>query len=110
MTLRSGYAVLFFVGLACSVAAVVVWLMGTGGNLGALRAYATDGLVLFLLANVGLGVVATILFIATDGPKRRVPFCGWAIIVSLFLGVSAGLPLYLWLREKYRVRGRVRSG
>ena len=35
-----------------------------------------------------------------DGKKHQVKYVGWIWLSTMLLGLSGGLPLYLWAREK----------
>ena len=110
MTLRTGYACLFWLGVFLPLASYLGFSWWRGPDpLDVSADILRSGVVAHLAINGLVAAAAAIAFIATDGPKRRIPYCGWAILLTLVPGVSAGLPFYLWLREKYRVHGRMRS-
>jgi hypothetical protein len=55
----------------------------------------------FVLMDMVITAFAFFVFVALDNRKRKVKFA-WLSIVGVFMvGVSFGLPLYLYLRDRY---------
>ena len=54
----------------------------------------------FFGADVLVSAVVLVIFVATEGRRRNVKGWGWAIVGTLTVGVSFGLPLFLYLRER----------
>jgi len=54
-----------------------------------------------ILMDMVMTAVAFFAFVALDGRRRKVKYA-WISVAGVFLvGVSFGLPLYLYLRDKY---------
>ncbi|MEA3249039.1 MAG: DUF2834 domain-containing protein [Patescibacteria group bacterium] len=55
----------------------------------------------FILMDMVVTAIAFFVFVALDSKKRKVRYA-WIAIAGVFMvGVSFGLPLYLYLRDKY---------
>ena len=99
------YAVLTVLGLFLPLSQLVPWILDHGVNapllareLFSTRAGGYVGLDLIVVSLV------TISFVLIDGRRKRVPVRWVPILVTSLIGVSAGLPLYLWIREHARRR------
>ncbi len=53
----------------------------------------------FFVADVVIAAIVVLIFIVKDSKEIKVKFILVPIIATLFVGVSCGLPLYLFLRE-----------
>ena len=54
----------------------------------------------FAWLDVIIAAIALIVFILVDGKRLKVKGRNWAIVATLCVGVSCGLPFYLYLRER----------
>lgn len=58
----------------------------------------------FFGVDVVWSAVALIVFIVIQGPRDRVALAWLAVVATLGIGVSCGLPLFLGLRERALMR------
>ncbi|WP_367990570.1 DUF2834 domain-containing protein [Vibrio sp. NTOU-M3] len=94
------YLLLTFVGACIPYGAFLPWLLENGLNLPLLFQQAMSTPVSqFAWLDVAIAGVALLVFISVDGQRHRVPKRWLAIVATLTVGVSFGLPLYLYLRE-----------
>jgi Terpene cyclase DEP1 len=101
MRLRHVYLLLCIVGTALPYWKFGPWLMEHGLNilllcheLFATRIGAFFGLDLIVSALV------LFIFVFVEGRRERVPHLWLPIVGTLFVGVSLGLPLFLYLRQR----------
>ncbi|MCB1757528.1 MAG: DUF2834 domain-containing protein [Gammaproteobacteria bacterium] len=95
------YLVLTLLGIALPYAAFLPWLLDNGPDLPALlNAVTANPISIFAWLDVLVSAIALIGFILVDGQRNQVANRIWAIVGTLTVGVSCGLPLYLYLREK----------
>ncbi|WP_323991629.1 MULTISPECIES: DUF2834 domain-containing protein [Nguyenibacter] len=101
MTPRHLYLALCIVGLVLPYAAFVPWL-GAHGLAPALfvRDMAANPISRFFVRDVVVSAVAFLLFARLEA--RRLGMRGWWIVLpaTLGVGVSLGLPLFLYLRQR----------
>jgi hypothetical protein len=58
----------------------------------------------FFGADVIVSSLALWVFVAVDGRRSRVPHLWAPVVANLAVGVSLGLPLFLYLRERNAIR------
>lgn len=66
-------------------------------------ALTSNHISLFAWLNVLISVLVLIPFIIVEAKRNSIRYYGTAILLSLLAGVSAGLPIFLFLREVYAV-------
>ncbi len=101
MRLRHLYLVLCVVGTVLPYAAFLPWLATNGPDLPLLfRELFATRIGAFFGLDVIVAAVVLLLFVASEG-RRRLGGLIWAPIAgTLLVGVSLGLPLFLYLRER----------
>ncbi|PIE36490.1 MAG: hypothetical protein CSA54_04270 [Gammaproteobacteria bacterium] len=98
-------------GTALPFAAFLPWLAAEGPNLPlALELAAGNAMSRFAWLDVIVAAIALLAFIAVDGKRHAVKHRWTAVLATLCIGVSAGLPWYLFLREKRRDRHLLATG
>ncbi|WP_440055997.1 DUF2834 domain-containing protein [Pseudoalteromonas sp. T1lg65] len=95
------YLVLTLFGILLPYGAFIPWLIAHG--------FAVDLLVheaminpisIFAWLDVLVSAITLLGFITVDGYRHQVKYRYFALLGTLFVGVSFGLPLYLYLKEK----------
>ena len=101
MRLTQLYLALCFIGVAAPLSQFIPWVMEHGFNIGLLitELFSTR-IGAFFGLDVIVSAVVLIVFILHDSKKSAISN-GWlAILATLSIGVSLGLPLYLYMRER----------
>ena len=99
--MRFFYLCLAVLGVVLPFGALIPWLVTNGLDLTLLYQQAfSHQISAFAWLDVIVAAVALIGFILVDGKKHNVRGRLYAVIGTLCVGVSFGLPLYLLLREK----------
>lgn len=95
------YLVLTLLGILLPYGAFVPWLVSNGLDIGLLfsEAVATP-ISIFAWLDVLVAAIALLGFIVVDGKRHKVKYRYFAVLGTLSVGVSFGLPLYLYLKEK----------
>ncbi|MEZ4647396.1 MAG: DUF2834 domain-containing protein [Candidatus Eisenbacteria bacterium] len=105
MSAISVYAILTGLGVILPLSQFVPWLVEHGLDLGLLvRELFSTRIGGFFGLDVLVSASATIAFVIIDGRRKRVPVRWAPIAATCLIGVSCGLPLYLWIREHARRR------
>ncbi|WP_295891775.1 DUF2834 domain-containing protein [uncultured Vibrio sp.] len=95
------YLVLTLLGLLLPYGAFVPWLVANGLDIGLLISEAVvNPISQFAWLDVLVAAIALLGFIVVDGRKHQIKYRYFAILGTLSVGVSFGLPLYLYLKEK----------
>ncbi|NAZ45158.1 DUF2834 domain-containing protein [Vibrio toranzoniae] len=95
------YLVLTLLGILLPYGAFVPWLVSNGLDISLLLSEAAaNPISLFAWLDVLVAAVTLLCFIAVDGQRYKVKYRYVAILGTLSVGVSFGLPLYLYLKEK----------
>lgn len=104
MKLRAVYLALCIAGLALPYAQFIPWLMEHGLDL---RRFFGDLFANRISAFFGLDVIVSavvlFVFIAAEQRQRKLPLAWAPVVGTLAVGVSFGLPLFLYLRERARI-------
>ena len=100
MSRKHLYLALFIVGSVVPYLAFVPWVMDHGFDIPRMveELFATRISAFFAL-DVIVSAIVLWVFIAFDGRRKGVRHTWAPILASLTIGVSAGLPLFLFLRE-----------
>lgn len=95
------YLGLAIIGALMPYAAFVPWLLQNGIDIPQFfTEMMANPISIFAWLDVAVAAIALLGFIFHDGQKNQVKWRFVAIIGTLSVGVSCGLPLYLYLREK----------
>ena len=94
------YLLLALLGLVLPYCQFMPWLIENGLDFPLLVGEIVNSrIAAFGWLDVVVSVLVLFVFMAAERKDRRVP-CTWlAVLGTLFVGVSFGLPLYLYLRE-----------
>lgn len=99
--MKTFYLVLTILGILLPYGALLPWLIENGLDLPYLIQQATaNPISLVAWLDVIVSVFALIGFIFVDGKKHQIHGRYWAVFGTLTVGVSCGLPLYLYLKER----------
>ncbi|MFZ1219436.1 MAG: DUF2834 domain-containing protein [Chthoniobacterales bacterium] len=101
MRLRQVYLALCLVGFALPYWKLVPWVVDHGLNLTLLcqELFATR-IGAFFGLDVVVSAIVLFVLIATEGRRLAMPLLWLPIIATLLVGVSLGLPLFLYLRQR----------
>ena len=100
MKIKNVYLLLCFLGTIIPYASFSPWLITNGLNLPLLvNQISSSAVASFGWLDVLLSATALFVMIYTDSHKRKVQYWWLIIIGTITVGVSLGLPLYLYLRE-----------
>jgi len=100
MKIKNIYLALCLLGIIIPYVAFVPWVIENGLNVSLLvNQIASSPVASFGWLDVIISAVALFVFIYSDTRKRKVQYWWLTIIGTLTVGVSLGLPLYLYLRE-----------
>ena len=95
------YLVLTFLGILLPYGAFIPWLINNGLDIGLLFNEATANPISILAwLDVIVAAVALLGFILVDGQRHQVKYRYFAVMATLSVGVSFGLPMYLYFKEK----------
>ncbi|MFO6424080.1 DUF2834 domain-containing protein [Motilimonas sp. KMU-193] len=93
------YALLTLFGIALPYGAFIPWLIEHGVDLPRLFSQATaNPISLFAWLDVLVSALVLLVFIVVEGRKHNIRYWPLAILGTLTVGVSCGLPLFLLLR------------
>nr|WP_086941162.1 DUF2834 domain-containing protein [Thaumasiovibrio occultus] len=93
------YLLLTILGTALPYGAFLPWLWQHGFDLALLYQHASANPISQLAwLDVIVAAIVLIAFIVNDGKRNQVRHRVWAVIATFTIGVSAGLPLYLYLK------------
>lgn len=99
--MKTTYLLITLLGILFPYAAFMPWLIAHGADIPLLWDQATaNPISVFAWADVVISAAALLVFIVTDSIKNTVKHSYLAILGTLLVGVSCGLPLYLYLRER----------
>ncbi|PKF49796.1 DUF2834 domain-containing protein [Enterovibrio nigricans] len=95
------YLTIAIMGAIFPYAAFLPWVIENGVNPSQFLSELTQNPVsIFAWVDVVIAAIALIIFIITDGKRHQIRYRTLAIAGTLTIGVSFGLPFYLYLREK----------
>ncbi|KXF80779.1 DUF2834 domain-containing protein [Enterovibrio coralii] len=99
------YLILAILGTLFPYAALVPWVIENGVNPSLFLAdLLANPISVFAWIDVVISAIALIVFIITDGRQHDIRYRSLAIAGTLTIGVSFGLPFYLYLRERVKLR------
>lgn len=100
--MKAIYLLITLLGMLFPYAAFVPWLIAHGADIPLLWDQATaNPISIFAWTDVIISATALLVFIVTDSIKNTVKYSYLAVLGTLVVGVSFGLPLYLYLRERH---------
>ncbi|WP_194437781.1 DUF2834 domain-containing protein [Vibrio fluminensis] len=95
------YLILALLGFLLPYGALIPWLVANGLDIGLLFEDAMANPISILAwLDVLVAAVALLGFIVVDGHRHKVRYRYFAVLGTLTVGVSLGLPLYLYFKEK----------
>ena len=104
------YLFLCVLGTVLPYSQFIPWVADNGLDVSLLlRQITSSRIAAFGWLDVVVSSVVLFLFILTDGVERKVKRLWLPVVGTLFVGVSLGLPLFLYLMEVSRER-RERAG
>ncbi|BBN82224.1 hypothetical protein PA25_22090 [Pseudoalteromonas sp. A25] len=93
------YLMLALLGAIIPLGVFIPWLFDNGINIGLFyHNVAANPISLFAWLDVLIAAIVLIVFITVDAKKRQVTGYQFAILGTLCIGVSFGLPFYLYLK------------
>ncbi|WP_063370758.1 DUF2834 domain-containing protein [Pseudoalteromonas luteoviolacea] len=99
--MKGFYLTLAFLGLFIPYGVLAPWISAHGLDIPLLFSHAAANSVSqFAWLDVLVSAVALIGFILVDGRRKQIKYRYLAVIGTLIVGVSFGLPMYLYLRER----------
>jgi len=94
------YLVLFLIGAVVPYLSFVPWVMDHGVDISRMvEELFANRISAFFGLDVIVSAIVLWVFIAIESPRAGVRHAWAAVVASLAIGVSAGLPLFLYLRE-----------
>ncbi len=110
MKLKTIYLVLCFLGVLLPYWQLGPWLVANGLNLPLLlQQLFANQVGAFFAMDVVVSAVVLLVFSRSEGSKLGVPGRWLPLIAVLTVGVSLGLPLFLYLRERKLEEGRAEA-
>ena len=101
------YLVLAFFGILLPYGAFITWLLSKGLDFGLFLSEASANPISTLAwLDVLVAGIALLGFILVDGQRNQVKYRYFAVVGTLMVGVSFGLPLYLYFKEKQSSHSR----
>ena len=95
------YLVLTLLGILLPYGAFVPWLVTNGFDLALFFSEAVaNPISIFAWLDILVAAIALLSFIVVDGQRHKVKYRYFAVLGTLSVGVSFGLPLYLYFKEK----------
>jgi uncharacterized protein DUF2834 len=100
MKTRAFYLLLCVLGFALPYSQFVPWLLEHGFNVNLFfRELFATRISAFFAMDVILSAIVLIWFIQSEGKRLRVRLLWFPVVGTLVVGVSFGLPLFLFLRQ-----------
>ena len=102
------YLVLSMLGIMLPYGAFIPWLVANGLDIGLFfSSAAANSISIFAWFDVIVGAITLFGFILVDGHKHKVKYRYFVVLGTLSVGVSFGLPLYLYFREKHFLQAQL---
>ena len=102
MKLRHFYLLLCVLGIALPYSQLVPWIFEHGFNLALfVRELFANRIGAFFGTDVLVSAIGLIVFVQIEGRRLRIGGMWMPVIATLLVGVSLGLPLFLYLRESH---------
>lgn len=107
--MRLIYLLLTLIGTALPLLFLIPWLLENSLNIPFLLEQAMANPISMLAwVDVIIAALALIIFIVIDGARHQVKGRIWALLGTCCVGVSCGLPLYLYLKQVKSEKGLFR--
>mgnify|MGYP000347879774 CR=1 FL=1 len=95
------YLILTFLGVLLPYGAFIPWLSTNGFDISLLLKEAfVNPISIFAWLDVIVAAIALLGFIVVDAKRNKIKYWYLAVLGTLSVGVSCGLPLYLYFKEK----------
>jgi hypothetical protein len=108
MKLKAVYLVLCVLGAALPLWQIGPWVAANGLHVSLLfRQLFADRVGAFFGMDVLVSAFVLAVFVGSEGARAGVRLRWLALVATLAVGVSLGLPLFLYMRERELERGRV---
>lgn len=99
--LRMAYLALAVIGAAVPMWSLLPWIAQNGLSIpGLIAAWQANGAATGLFHDLVISAIALTLWILAEVSVRRNWSALWAVPATFLIGVSCGLPLYLFLRTR----------
>jgi len=100
MKVKHLYAAFCIVGAALPYSYFIPWLVQNGLNLHLfVEQLFANRIAAFFVTDVVVSAIVVFVFVVGEGKRLNMRGLLWPILAVLFVGVSLGLPLFLFLRE-----------
>ena len=100
MSRKSTYLLLFVIGAVVPNLAFVPWVVDHGLDISRMiEELFANRVSAFFALDVVVSTIVLWVFVAFERSRKGVPHTWAPVVASLAVGVSAGLPLFLYLRE-----------
>ena len=101
VSMRNLYLMLAVLGAVAPYSQFIPWLLQHGANIPLLLSELFSNRIgAFFGLDVAISAVVLIVFIHREGKKRKIAFLWMPIAATCVIGVSCGLPMFLYLRER----------
>lgn len=98
------FLMLAVLGTVLPLVQLVPWLFQHGFNVSLFIALLFDNRIsAFFAWDVIISAIALLAWVALEGRAQRIPYLWLPVVATLTIGVSAGLPLFLYLRTKHNI-------
>ncbi|EJE4150253.1 DUF2834 domain-containing protein [Vibrio parahaemolyticus] len=95
------YLVLTLLGVLLPYGAFIPWFLSNGLDIFQLyRDAVANPISIFAWLDVLVSAIVLLGFIVVDGNRNKVKYWYFAVLGTVFVGVSCGLPMYLYFKEK----------
>jgi hypothetical protein len=106
MTARRAYLLLCVLGLVLPYSQLIPWVWQHGFEpAGFIAAMFANRISTFFVLDVIVSAGALFVLVLSEGTRAGVRFLWAPIVATLLVGVSLGLPLFLYLRETRTANG-----
>ena len=102
MSLRHVYLLLAVIGAIVPYALFVPWLLDNGVNIARfIQDLFANNIAAFFAVDVIISAVVLLVFIYVEGRRLGMTRLWAAVVGTLLVGVSFGLPLFLYMRQAH---------
>ncbi|ALG52023.1 MULTISPECIES: DUF2834 domain-containing protein [Vibrio harveyi group] len=99
------YLVLTLLGVLLPYGAFIPWFLNNGLDIFQLyRDAVANPISIFAWLDVLVSAIVLLVFIVVDGNRNKVKYWYLAVLGTVFVGVSCGLPMYLYFKEKQSLK------
>ncbi|MBC3767127.1 DUF2834 domain-containing protein [Neptunicella marina] len=101
MNLKSVYLVLCLLGILLPFSRFIPWLMQHGFDIHLfMQALMTSAIAAFFALDVVVSAMVLVVFIVYESRRISMKGAGLPIAATFLVGVSLGLPLFLYMRQR----------